>query len=318
MIARLKPRDSEALRRRTHAVEVLGFAATRSRGIKSGVVVDLEEAEKAIRLAVDAAERMAEVTVGSLIVNISCRAAEERDLLRQRRRSAAPVVGGRHPARARRRRRAFGERRAHGAARAADRLFARRQSRPRTTRSACSARRSASTCMSSPPTRRRSAISSSPSTAATSKWRRSSPRPTRRGSPRSSTTRRSSASPASTWAAARPRSPIFHDGEFVHADAIAIGGQHVTLDIARGLSTNLADAERLKARHGSALVLDLRRARHPDHPAGRRGRARPSEHRAALGADPHHPAARRGDAGDDARHAGEVRLRRRRSASASC
>jgi cell division protein FtsA len=46
---------------------------------------------------------------------------------------------------------------------------------------------------------------------------------------------------------------VFHAGEFAHADAIAIGGQHVTLDIARGLSTNLADAERLKARHGSAL-----------------------------------------------------------------
>ena len=51
---------------------MLGFASTRSRGIKSGVVVDLEEAEQAIRLAVDAAERMAEVTVGSLIVNLSC------------------------------------------------------------------------------------------------------------------------------------------------------------------------------------------------------------------------------------------------------
>jgi cell division protein FtsA len=46
---------------------------------------------------------------------------------------------------------------------------------------------------------------------------------------------------------------IFHGGEFVHADAIAVGGQHVTLDVARGLSTNLADAERIKARHGSAL-----------------------------------------------------------------
>jgi cell division protein FtsA len=46
---------------------------------------------------------------------------------------------------------------------------------------------------------------------------------------------------------------VFHDGEFVHTDAIAIGGQHVTLDVARGLSTNLADAERIKARHGSAL-----------------------------------------------------------------
>jgi cell division protein FtsA len=47
---------------------------------------------------------------------------------------------------------------------------------------------------------------------------------------------------------------IFHNGEFVHADALAVGGQHVTLDVARGLSTNLADAERIKARHGSALT----------------------------------------------------------------
>jgi cell division protein FtsA len=46
---------------------------------------------------------------------------------------------------------------------------------------------------------------------------------------------------------------VFHNREFIHADAIAIGGQHVTLDIARGLSTNMVDAERLKARHGSAL-----------------------------------------------------------------
>ena len=46
LIARLKPRENEALRRRTHSAEVLGFASTRSRGIKSGVVVDLEEAER--------------------------------------------------------------------------------------------------------------------------------------------------------------------------------------------------------------------------------------------------------------------------------
>ena len=72
MIARLKPRDSEALRRRLHSVEVLGFAATRSRGIKSGVVVDLDEAEKAIRLAVDAAERMAGVTVEDVHVSVTC------------------------------------------------------------------------------------------------------------------------------------------------------------------------------------------------------------------------------------------------------
>ena len=76
LIARLKPLDpgeaSEALRGRTHSIEVLGIGHQRSRGIKSGVVANLDAAEQAIRLAVDAAERMAGVTVESLIVNVSC------------------------------------------------------------------------------------------------------------------------------------------------------------------------------------------------------------------------------------------------------
>ena len=35
IIARLKPREGEALKRRTHSIEVIGFASTRSRGITS-------------------------------------------------------------------------------------------------------------------------------------------------------------------------------------------------------------------------------------------------------------------------------------------
>ena len=46
---------------------------------------------------------------------------------------------------------------------------------------------------------------------------------------------------------------VFADGKFVHAEAIPIGGNHVTMDMARGLSTRLEDAERLKVMHGSAL-----------------------------------------------------------------
>lgn len=72
LIARLKPREeSRVLPGRTHTIEVLGIGHQRSRGIKSGVVVDLEAAEKAVRAAVDSAERMAGVTVDSLIVSIS-------------------------------------------------------------------------------------------------------------------------------------------------------------------------------------------------------------------------------------------------------
>ena len=55
-----------------HTIQVLGFGLHQARGIKSGVVVDLDQAESSIRLAVDAAERQADITVESLIVNISC------------------------------------------------------------------------------------------------------------------------------------------------------------------------------------------------------------------------------------------------------
>ncbi|NRG17844.1 cell division protein FtsA [Rhizobiales bacterium] len=73
LIAKLSPReDSAVMPGRTHSIEVLGYGYQRSRGIKSGVVIDMDAAEHAIRLAVDNAERMAGVTVESLIANISC------------------------------------------------------------------------------------------------------------------------------------------------------------------------------------------------------------------------------------------------------
>ena len=39
----------------------------------------------------------------------------------------------------------------------------------------------------------------------------------------------------------------------MHTDAVSLGGHHVTTDLARGLSTRIEDAERLKVVHGSAL-----------------------------------------------------------------
>jgi len=46
---------------------------------------------------------------------------------------------------------------------------------------------------------------------------------------------------------------VFFDGELVHTDSIPVGGVHVTNDIARGLSTPLNQAERMKTLYGSAL-----------------------------------------------------------------
>jgi cell division protein FtsA len=48
---------------------------------------------------------------------------------------------------------------------------------------------------------------------------------------------------------------IFAEGKFVHAESLPIGGNHVTMDLAKGLSTRLEHAERLKVMHGSALPV---------------------------------------------------------------
>ena len=70
LIARLVPMQaSDSLRGRTHRCRILGIGHQRSRGMKGGAVTDMEEAENAIRLAVVAAERMAGVQVESVIVN---------------------------------------------------------------------------------------------------------------------------------------------------------------------------------------------------------------------------------------------------------
>src|SRR5690242_1118124 len=47
---------------------------------------------------------------------------------------------------------------------------------------------------------------------------------------------------------------VFFDGHVVYTDSIAIGGSHVTNDIARGLSTPLAHAERMKTLYGNCLA----------------------------------------------------------------
>jgi cell division protein FtsA len=44
---------------------------------------------------------------------------------------------------------------------------------------------------------------------------------------------------------------VFFDSELVHTDSIPLGGLHVTRDLARGLSTPMAQAERIKTLYGS-------------------------------------------------------------------
>ena len=50
---------------------------------------------------------------------------------------------------------------------------------------------------------------------------------------------------------------VFFGGNLIFADAVRVGGSHVTNDIARGLATPLAHAERMKVLFGSAIPSTL-------------------------------------------------------------
>lgn len=50
---------------------------------------------------------------------------------------------------------------------------------------------------------------------------------------------------------------VFHGGQMIYSDAFPIGGSHITNDIARGLTTATNDAERLKAFYGSAMASSM-------------------------------------------------------------
>jgi cell division protein FtsA len=72
LIARLRPHPpQQVLTRRSHAVEVIGFGHAGARGTKAGSVVNLAQAEEAIRQAVDGAERMASVEIESVILSVT-------------------------------------------------------------------------------------------------------------------------------------------------------------------------------------------------------------------------------------------------------
>jgi cell division protein FtsA len=71
LIAQWSPGKQSADLDTRNGLKVLGFGQTVSRGVKSGSIADVAEAERSIRLAVDAAERMAKTTIKSVYVNIS-------------------------------------------------------------------------------------------------------------------------------------------------------------------------------------------------------------------------------------------------------
>jgi cell division protein FtsA len=71
------------------SLRVLGYGWRRSRGVRGGAIVDLREAEAAIRATVGQAEEAAERSLDSVVVNLSCGQPESRIF------SARMPIGGR-------------------------------------------------------------------------------------------------------------------------------------------------------------------------------------------------------------------------------
>jgi cell division protein FtsA len=253
LIARLKPCGAqESLRRRSHAVEVLGIGHTRARGIKSGTVVNLAEAEQAVRQAVDAAERMAHVKVESVVLSVSAGrmlselyaatvqiggpAATDADIER------VLAAGSRHSVRG-------GRAVLHSlpVSYALDESRAIRDPRGMlgrrlgvdmhvATTDAAVARNlmlAVECCHLSV-----EAMAAAPFAA---------------GLCALADDEADLGAAVVDIGAGTTTVAVFSHGRFVHVGAFALGGNHVTTDLARGLTAKVADAERIKTLHGSAI-----------------------------------------------------------------
>ena len=130
LIAELNPAEAnERLRGRTHVARIIGIGHQRSLGLKGGAIIDLESAERAIRAAVDAAERMAKVEVQSVIVNLTGGRLGSQHYAGRRRSARRRGRRQRRQARAGGCRDPCDQARQGRAPRAADRLRARRHAR---------------------------------------------------------------------------------------------------------------------------------------------------------------------------------------------
>jgi cell division protein FtsA len=253
LIARLEPMPpSEMLRGRSHRIRVVGIGHQQSRGLKGGVIIDMGEAETAIRQAVDAAERMAKVEVESVLVGMTGgrigsrgfagqivlpnREIGESDIHRVIEAATAhtiangrsvlhslPVGFGLDAARGIRDPRGM-----IGSKLTVDMHVA-----------TCDTASARNTMLAVERGRLKvEAMIATPYAAGLS------------------TLVDDEAEMGVTVIDCGGGSTsvgVFQGGNLVHVDAIALGGQHVTMDIARGLTMRVSDAERLKALNGSCV-----------------------------------------------------------------
>ncbi len=254
LIARLRPsppKDSPRLR--SHSIDVVGFGHTLARGMKAGTVIDLAEAEAAVRQCADLAERTAKMQLDSVIISVSA-GRPTSELISASIEVAGSAIGERDIARVL----TAGSRHSERAGRAVLHSLpigyvldhARGVHDPRgmlarefgidmhvVTVDASAARNlmlaverchlAVEAMVTSPYVAGLSALADDEAELGAA---------------------------VIDMGAGTTTIAVFTGGRFVHADGFALGGRHVTMDLARGLNARVADAERIKTLYGSVLT----------------------------------------------------------------
>jgi cell division protein FtsA len=253
VVAQVSPCEpGQLLHGRTHKVKVIGIGHQKSQGVKSGVVVDLDRAEQSIRLAVDAAERMAGLTVDSLLVNLTAGRLKSHTF------SATINLGGHEVAEADIKRvLAAGAKQALKVERevihvlpVSFSLDAERGVRdPRgMIGDSLGVDMHVLTGDAAPQRNLELAINRSHLSV-----ERMVATPYASGLAALVDDELQMGAACIDMGGGTTTISVFSEGKFAYADALAIGGSHVTMDLAKGLSIGFDAAERLKVMHGTSL-----------------------------------------------------------------
>ena len=254
MIARLKPcPPNDALRGRSHAAELIGYSQIQSRGVTAGAVVDLAECEQAVRQAVALAERMAKVRVESVLLSVSGGRVQGQLI-----EAAADVRGGTVSQADVTRVTSTGMRHATGEGRTVlhalpvgytlDGVKGIRDARGMVARqfgvdmNVVTADATVARNLMLVVERCHlnvEAMAASPYLAGLSIL---------------TDDEADLGAAVVEMGAGTTTMAIYSGGRFVHASGFAVGGQHITMDLARGLSVCIADAERIKTLYGTVLT----------------------------------------------------------------
>lgn len=254
LIARLKPcPPSEALRGRSHAIELIGISHIQSLGVKAGAVIDLAQCEQSVRQAITVAERMAKVRVESVLLSVSAGRLQGQLI-----EAAADIRGGTVSPADVGRVTSTGMHHATAAGRTAlhalpvgyslDGVKGIRDPRGMVARkfgvdmNVVTA--DASACKNLMLVVERchlnvEAMAASPYLAGLSVL---------------TDDEVDTGAAIVDMGAGTTTIATYSTGRFVHASGFALGGQHITMDLARGLGACIADAERIKTLYGTVLT----------------------------------------------------------------